>query len=87
MVNKARVFDENLARNPISTEKVILVLVDFAEKMEELLDEIRVLFDRLTPEVPQIAVENLSGISGEIPSLTGWGRDTAPTETPNKPDK
>ena len=87
VVNKARLFDENLARNPISVRKVIPVLVDFAEKMEELLDEMRVLFDGLTSIVPLVATENLLDISGEIPSLTGWGRDTGPTETPIKPDQ
>ena len=87
MVNKARLFDVNLARNLVSTGKVISVLVDFAEKMEELLEEMRVLFDGLTLEVPPVATENLPDISGGIPSLTGWGRETAPTETPTKPDQ
>ena len=71
VVNKARLFDANLAKNPVSTGKVIPILVDFAEKMEELLDEIRVLFDGLQPEVPPVAAENLHDISEEIPSLTG----------------
>ena len=39
VVNKARLFDANLAKNPISAGKIISVLVDTAEKMEELLDE------------------------------------------------
>ena len=47
VVNKARLFDANLAKNQVSVGKVILVLMDFAEKMEELLDEMRVLFDGL----------------------------------------
>ena len=54
--------------------------------MEELLDEMRVLFDGLLPEVPPVAAENLLDISGEIPSLTGWGKDGT-TETPTKPDQ
>ena len=74
VVNKAKLFDANLAKNLVIARKVIPVLVDFAEKMEELLDEIRVLFDGLQPEVPPIAAKNLPGISGEIPSLTGGGR-------------
>ena len=41
VVNKARLFDANLAKNPISVGKVIPILVDFAEKMEELLDEMK----------------------------------------------
>ena len=86
VINKARLFDANLAKNPITAGKVIPVLVDFAEIMEELLDEMRVLFDELQPEVPPIAAENLLDISSEIPSLTGW-RKEATTEMPTKPDQ
>ena len=86
VINKAKLFDANLAKNPVTVGKVISVLVDFAEKMEELLDEMRVLFDGLQPEVPPIAVENLLDISGETPSLTGWGKE-ATAETPTKPDQ
>ena len=63
VVNKARLFDANLAKNSVSARKVIPVLVDFAEKMEELLDEMRVLFDGLQLEVPLIAVENPPDVS------------------------
>ena len=63
VVNKARLFDTNLAKNPVSTGKIIPILVDFAEKMEELLDEMRVLFGGLQPEVPPVATENLHVIS------------------------
>ena len=59
--------------------------MDFAEKMEELLDEIRVLFDGLQPKVPPVPAENLPDISGEIPNLIGWGKEGT-TETPMKPD-
>ena len=86
VVNKAQLFDANLAQHPVTAKKVIPVLVDFANKMEELLDEMRVLFDGLLPEVPPVAVENLPDISGEIPSLTGWRKDGT-TETPTKPDQ
>ena len=85
-VNKAKLFDANLAKNPVTAGKVIPVLVDFAEKMEELLDEMRILFDGLQPEVPPVVAENLPDISGEIPSLTGWGKEGT-TETPTKPDR
>ena len=85
-MNKAQLFDANLAQHPVTAKKVIPVLVDFANKMEELLDEMRVLFDRLLPEVPPVAAENLPDISGEILSLTGWGKDGT-TETPTKPDQ
>ena len=86
VINKAKLFDANLAKNPVTARKVIPILVDFAEKMEELLDEMRVLFDGLQPEVPPVAAENLPDISGEIPSLTSWGKE-ATTETPSKPDQ
>ena len=86
VVNKAKLFDANLAKNPVKAGKVIPVLVDFAEKMEELLDEMRILFDRLQPEVPPVAAENLLDISGEIPSLTGWKKEGT-TETPTKSDQ
>ena len=87
VVNKARLFDTNLAKNPVLAGKVIPILVDFAEKMEELLNEMMALFDGLQPEVPPVATENLPDILGEIPSLTGWGRETAPTETSTKSDQ
>ena len=86
VVNKAKLFDANLTKNPVTAEKVIPVLVDFAEKMEELLDEMRILFDGLQPEVPPVTTENLPDISGEIPSLTGWGKEGT-TETPTKPNQ
>ena len=86
VINKAKLFDANLAKNPVMAGKVIPVLVDFAEKMEELLDEMRILFDGLQPEVPLVAAENLPDISGEISSLTGWGKEGT-TETPTKLDQ
>ena len=86
VVNKARLFHANLAKNPITAGKVIPVLVDFAKKMEELLDEMQVLFNGLQPEVPLIAAENLPNISSKIPSLTGWGKE-AIIETPTKLDQ
>ena len=86
VVNKAQLFDANLAQHPVTAKKVIPVLVDFADKMEELLDEMRILFDGLQSEVPPVVAENLPDISGEIPSLTGWRKDGT-TETPTKPDQ
>ena len=86
VVNKAQLFDANLVQHPITAKKVIPVLVDFADKMEELLDEMRILFDGLQPEVPLVTTENLPEILGEIPSLTGWEKDGM-TETPTKPDQ
>ena len=86
VVNKAQLFDANLAQHPVTAKKVIPVLEDFADKMEELLNEMRVLFDGLLSEVPPVATENLPNISGEIPSLTRWRKDGT-TETPTKPDQ
>ena len=86
VVNKAQLFDANLAQHLVTAKKVIPVLVDFADKMEELLDEMRVLFDGHLPEVPLVAAENLPDISREVPSLTRWGKDGT-TETPSKPDQ
>ena len=85
-VNKAQLFDANLAQHPVIAKKVIPVLVDFADKMEELLDKMRVLFDGLLLEVPPVAIENLPDISGKVSSLTGWGKDGM-IETPSKPDQ
>ena len=85
MLNKARLFDSNLAKNPISTAKVIPVLVDFAKKMEEILDNMRSLFDKLGAEGhPEVPLENVPDISSNIPSLTGWGKEAAPTKTSTK---
>ena len=86
VVNKAQLFDANLTQHPVTAKKVIPVLVDFADKMEELVDEMRILFDRLQLEVPPVTAENLPEISREIPSLTGWGKDGT-TETPTKVDQ
>ena len=86
VVNKAQLLDANLAQHPVAAKKVIPVLVDFVDKMEELLDEMRTFFDGLQPKVPPVAAENLPDISSEIPSLTSWGRDGT-TETPTKPDQ
>ena len=86
VVNKAQLFDTNLAKNPVAAGKVIPVLVDFAEKMEELLNKMRILFNGLQSEVPPVAAENLPDTLGEIPSLIGW-RKVGTTETPTKPDQ
>ena len=86
VVNKAQLFDANLAQHPVTAKKVIPVHVDFVDKMEELLDKMRVLFDGLLPKVLPVVAENLPDISGEIPSLTGWGKDGT-TETRTKLDQ
>ena len=74
VLNKARLFNDNLATNLVSAAKVIPILVDFVAKMEELLDDMRSLFDGLGSEENQeVALENVSNISlktGDISSLT-----------------
>ena len=47
VLNKAQLFDNNLVTNPVLAAKVIPILMDFAAKMEELLDDMRSLFDGL----------------------------------------
>ena len=86
VVNKAQLFDANLAQHPVTAKKVIPVLVDFADKMEELLDEMKIHFDGLQPEVTPVTAENLPDISREIPSLIGWEKDGT-IETPTKSDQ
>ena len=87
VLNKARLFD-NMAKNPVSAVKVIPILVDFVEKIEELLDDMRSLFDGLAPEINlAVPLEIVFDISGDIPSLIGWGKESAPTKTPTKPDQ
>ena len=44
-LNKATLFDEGLAKNPVTATKAISVLIDFNEKMEEILLNMRVLFE------------------------------------------
>ena len=60
VLNKAQLFDDNLATNPVSAAKVIPILVDFVVKMEELLNDIRNLFDGLGPKRNQeVLLENV----------------------------
>ena len=88
-LNKARLFDNKFATNPISAAKVISILVGFAAKMEELLNNMRSLFNGLGPEANQkVALEHEPNISLEtrdISSLIGWRREPTPTKTPTKP--
>ena len=68
ILNKARLFDKGLAKNPITAANVISILVDFNQKMEELLMDMRALFDGLEVEglvpldqVPNISINTVSG--------------------------
>ena len=88
ILNKARLFDEGLTKNPVTAAKVILVLVDFNQKMEELLLDMRALFNGLEVEglVPLDQVPNISINTEELPTLQGWGiGTTGQTPTPTKP--
>ena len=88
VLNKARLFNNNMAKNLVLAPKIISILVDFVEKMEELLDDMRSLFDRLAPEGNlEVPLENVPDISGNIPSLTGWGKESEPTASSTKPDQ
>ena len=74
VLNKARLFNEGLAKHPIGLSKVILVLADFNVKMEELLDNMRSLFHglELNQELPLNEVANISFNMEEIHSLAKW---------------
>ena len=88
ILNKAKLFDEGLAKNPVTAAKVILVLVDFNQKMEELLLDMRALFDGLEVEglVPWNQVSNISINTEELSTLQGWKSGTVgQTPTPTKP--
>ena len=47
MVNKARLFDEGFAKNLVTVAKVIPILVDFNEIIEEIFFDMRGLFEGL----------------------------------------
>ena len=75
-------------KNLVLAAKVIPILVNFAEKMEELLEDMRSLFDGLALESnPLVPLENVPYISRDIPSLTEWGKESTPTDTSTKPDQ
>ena len=73
VLNKARLFDKGLAKNPVTFAKVILDLVDFNQKMEEILLDMWSLFDGL--EAQQLVLldqmPNLSINIEELSTLQG----------------
>ena len=73
VLNKAKLFNAGLAKNPISIAKVIPVLVHFNQKMEDLLTEMQSLFDGLEAQQPLSLdqVPNLSINTEELPNLYG----------------
>ena len=74
ILNKAKLFYEGLAKNPIIATKVILVLVDFNQKMDEILMDMQALFKGLEVDglVPLDQVPNISINTEELPTLQGW---------------
>ena len=72
VLNKARLFDEGLAKHRASLSKVIPILADLNVRVEELLDDIRSLFHgmELNQELPLDKVANISLNTEEIHSFT-----------------
>ena len=62
ILNKAKLFDKGLAKNPVTAAKVIPVLVDFNQEMDEILMDMRALFEGLEVDglVPLDQVSNIS---------------------------
>ena len=71
VVNKARLFNSNMAIHLIFGAKVITMLIDFKQKMEEILDNMRSLFEGLEAIQPTSLemVLNISKNTKEIPSF------------------
>ena len=89
ILNKAKLFDEGLAKNPVTAAKVKFpVLVDFNQKMDKILMDMRALFEDLEVDglVSLDQVPNISINTEELPTLQGWGPGaTRQTPTPIKP--
>ena len=71
ILNKAKLFDAGLAKNLVTAAKVIPVLVNFYQKMDELLINMRALFEGLEVSglVPLNQVPNISINTEELPTL------------------
>ena len=71
ILNKAKLFDKGLAKNPVTAAKVIPVLVDFNQKMDKIFLDMRALFDGLEVDglVPLDQVSNISINTEEFPTL------------------
>ena len=74
ILNKAKLFEAGLTKNPITAAKVIPVLVDFNQKMDEILMDMRALFEGLEVSglVSLDEVPNISFNTEELPTLQGW---------------
>ena len=71
ILNKAKLFDVGLAKNLIIAVKVIPVLVDFNQKMDELFMDMQALFEGLEVDglVPLDQVPNISINTEELSIL------------------
>ena len=92
IINKAKLFDNNLATNPIFAAIVIEVLVDFGQNKEEIVNSMRSLFDGLEAAslqaTPLELVLNNSMDTKEIPPFDAWrARATQTTQMPTKSDQ
>ena len=88
ILNKAKLFKASLTKNQVTAAKVIPVLVDFNQKMDEILMDMQALFEGLEVSglVPLDQVPNISINTEELPTLQGWNaRSHAQTPTPSKP--
>ena len=88
ILNKAKLFDEGLVKNLVTATKVIPVLVDFNQMMDEILLDMKALFEDLEVDglVRLDQVPNISINTEELPTLQGWGPGaTRQTPTPTKP--
>ena len=88
MLNKAKLFNKGLAKSSVTAAKVILVLIDFNQKMEEILLDMQGLFEELEVKglVPLDQVPNISINTKELPMLQGWEtRIVGQTPTFTKP--
>ena len=74
MINKVKPFDNHFATDPISGAKVITILVNFAQKIEELLDNMRSLFNGLEPTLASQAIplKQLLDISMETEAIPSF---------------
>ena len=87
-LNKAKLFDAGLAKNPVTAANVIPVLIDFNQKMDEILMDMQALFEGLEVSglVPLDQVPNISINTEELPTVHGWNSGSqAQTPTPTKP--
>ena len=91
IVNKTKLFDNNLATNPITAAKVIPMLVDFNQKMENLLDNMQSLLEGLKV-IQVLPLETSSSIDQSSKHfhwkhLHGYGGDPINTSVGSKSDR